>query len=103
MAKLPLTEIQALVLRNWKPGFARHFVLRLHDAASARQFMADLHPSCTGPGPKISMTDPWDEAGPEYSLGIGITYAGMEALEAPPTCLAAFPYEFRLGPHHPYI
>jgi len=87
---LDLQEIQATVLRpRPAPYFGAHVLLRIDDARAGREFIRRLAPHIA------SATNWWDAA--TAWLEIGISYAGLEALELPKESLHSFPEAFRVG------
>jgi Dyp-type peroxidase family len=87
---LELNEIQATVLRQRPaPYCGTHVFLRIDDAQAGRAFLRRLAPNVDSAAGWSSATNAW--------LGVGITYAGLEALGLPPDLLQSFPDAFRVG------
>jgi Dyp-type peroxidase family len=87
---LDLDEIQATVLRyRPEPYFGTHVLLRVDDAQGGREFLRRL-------SPHIDSAAGWWNAGDAW-LGVGISYAGLEALGLPDESLHSFPEAFRAG------
>ncbi|TPK92368.1 peroxidase [Mesorhizobium sp. B2-4-17] len=87
---LDLHEIQATVLRQRPaPYFGMHILLRVDDAAAGRAFLRRLTPY-------VDSAAGWRIAANAW-LGVGITYAGLEALGLPQDSLQSFPETFRVG------
>ena len=87
---LELDDIQATVLRiRPAPYLGSHVLLRVEDAASGREFLRRLTPH-------VDSAESWWNAADAW-LGIGISYAGLEALGVPKESLESFPEAFRVG------
>ena len=96
MSNLDFADIQGHVLRGYRMGFVRHFVLRIDNAPAARAFLATLTAG-EAEAPQITSAAPWTSK-PSYCLNIGFTYAGLKAINVPEASLQTFSAEFREGP-----
>ncbi len=93
---LDLGDIQGFILRGYRMPMVRHFLLTVGNAAQARKLLgrfvstdesdapqttssADWHVGFA-PGPGDNSADP-PRRKPDYCLNLGITWAGMVALE----------------------
>ena len=93
---LNLPDIQGLILRGYRMPVVRHFLLKVNVAAAARKLLgrlvngdetdapqvrtaADWHVGFE-PGPGDNPADP-PRYKPDYCLNVGITWAGLLALE----------------------
>jgi deferrochelatase/peroxidase EfeB len=87
---LELHEIQATVLRQRPaPYFGTHLLLRVESAEAGREFLRRLTPY-------VDSAAGWRIAANAW-LGVGISYAGLEALGVPESSLESFPEAFRVG------
>jgi deferrochelatase/peroxidase EfeB len=87
---LDLQEIQATVLRpRPAPYFGTHVILRVDDPHAGRAFLRRLTPY-------VDSAAGWRIAANAW-LGVGISYAGLEALGVPESSLESFPEAFRVG------
>jgi Dyp-type peroxidase family len=87
---IDLNEIQAIVLRQRPaPYFGTHVLLRIDDATEGRELIRRITPH-------IDCAASWSHAMNAW-LGIGISYAGLEALGLPVESLQSFPEAFRVG------
>ena len=85
---LDLAEIQAMIIRDRpEPYFGSHVLLRVDDPRAGREFLRRLTPHVDSAATVTG--DTW--------LGVGMTYAGLEALGLPPPTLQSFPETFRAG------
>ena len=89
---LDLGDVQGTILQGYRVDHARHFVLRVADAAGARAFLAALVDPASGM-PQITTAARWTVK-PRSFLNVGITAAGLAALGQP---LDGFPAAFRRG------
>lgn len=92
-------DVQGTVLRGYRVALARHFILSVTDAASARAFIADLV-NGTGGVPKITTAAPWTTK-PESFVNIAFTAKGLSALGV--ADLSSFEKSFQLGATDPDI
>jgi Dyp-type peroxidase family len=90
--QLDLADIQGLILHDYPVSYVRHFILRVNRVSAARRCIGALLPSGTANDLMITTAaSEWpQDAGPEYCLNIGFTYAGLQALQLPETSLDAF-------------
>jgi deferrochelatase/peroxidase EfeB len=87
---LEVQEIQATVLRQRPaPYFGTHVFLRVDEPGAGREFLRRLTPY-------IDSAAGWRIAANAW-LGVGISYAGLEALGVPESSLQSFPEAFRVG------
>jgi len=87
---LALSDIQGNVLRGYPAfKFARFMFFRILSAEAGRRFLDRLSFLIT-PGE-------WGDRRPPAAFNIGLSFAGLEALELPYECLASFPVEFQQG------
>jgi deferrochelatase/peroxidase EfeB len=94
---LDLADIQGNVLRGYRMSNARHFLLEITDAASARLFVAAITPGSGAGNPQVTTAEAWDEK-PPYTLNIALSYDGLAAIGVAPEVLEAFPNPFQRGP-----
>jgi Dyp-type peroxidase family len=92
---LDLADVQGLIVRGYTMPRARHLLLRIEAPAAARGLLASLVDGDRG-NPRVTTGVPWG-AKPECCLNVGITFAGLRALEVPAESLAGFPEEFAAG------
>ena len=86
--RLELDEIQAMIIRDRpEPYFGSHVLLRVDEPRAGRDFLRRLIPHVHSAATVAD--DTW--------LGVGITYAGLEALALPQDSLQSFPESFRVG------
>lgn len=97
VATLDLNDIQGNLLRGVRAGLARHFLLSIGDPAAASACLASLVPGADDDGLCVSTAAEWKER-PSYFLNVGLTFAGLKALQVPDGVLQAFPVAFRRGP-----
>lgn len=87
---LDLHEIQATVLRpRPAPYFGSHVLLHVAEPAAGRAFLRRLTPHVDSCADWWSATDPW--------IAVGISYAGLKALDLSDDSLQSFPEAFREG------
>src|SRR5436190_10301604 len=94
---LDLTDIQGNLLRGYRSANARHFALGIGDAKAAKSFIAGLLSGDEQRSPQITNAEEWDDK-PHYTLNLGVTFAGLQALGVAPEVLGAFPVAFQQGP-----
>ena len=94
--QLDLSDIQGIVLRGYMMPALRHHVLRIEDPSNARSFIGDLV-SGGSALPQVTTSEEW-AAKPDVCLNLGLSYAGLQALEVPHESLTTFPSEFVEGP-----
>jgi deferrochelatase/peroxidase EfeB len=94
MPDLARSDIQGLILRTYAMPALRVFALKVGQPSSARRFLATLVDG--GNTPQLATATDWIVK-PEYCVNVGLTYAGLAALELPPPFLAGFPEEFVQG------
>ncbi len=80
---LDFADIQGFIIRGYTHPYARHFMLRIDDAASAKTLIGSLV-SGNQDTPQITTAAPWLKR-PLYLLNIGFTYPGIASLKLPPT------------------
>jgi len=96
MSTLNLEDIQGIVIRGYRMPMVRHFLLQVKTPAAARALLGRLVSGYEKHAPQITTAQEWhvgfgpgpedDPVGlprhkPDYCLNIGITWAGMLALE----------------------
>lgn len=93
-----LEEIQGIVLRGYTFEFVRHFVLTIEDAGAFKRFLGSLVPGGPSAGPlTVTSAEIWTEK-PDYTLAIGLSFAGIQALGVPATFGNQFQYQaFKQG------
>jgi len=90
-AGVELHDVQGNVLRGYTLPHAAYVFVDVHDAAGGRAWLAGLRAEIT-PGM------PWPPGGgPDRTLNVACTFAGLRALGVPPRLLRTFPPEFRAG------
>jgi deferrochelatase/peroxidase EfeB len=95
---LDLTDIQGNLLRGYHSANARHFALGIADARAAKAFIAGLVSGDEQRSPQITNAEEWDaKHKPHYTLNLGVTFAGLQALGVAPEALGAFPVAFQQG------
>jgi deferrochelatase/peroxidase EfeB len=93
---LPLADIQGFVLRGYRSFvYGRHFVTVVTVPPAARALIGVLATGNSG-GLRITTAAKW-QVKPDYTLNIGFTYEGLEALGVSAAVLADFPPEFQSG------
>ncbi len=97
MGKLDLADVQGNILRGYRMAMVRHLVVRVRDAAAARQFLGRVVPGAASDAPQVTTAEHWDEK-PATCLNVGITFAGLRALGLSDSSCKTFPHEFRDGP-----
>jgi deferrochelatase/peroxidase EfeB len=93
---LNLEDIQGFILRGYRMPMVRHFLLEVGDAAAARKLLGRWISGDESDSPQITTAEEWQvgfEPGPgddtdapprhkpDYCLNVGITWAGLMALE----------------------
>ena len=87
---LDLDDIQATVLRpRPAPYFGTHVGLRIDDGRTGRELLRRLIPH-------VDSAASWWKARSTW-LSVGISHAGLEALDVPQDSLQSFPEAFRVG------
>jgi deferrochelatase/peroxidase EfeB len=94
MPDLPHSDIQGFILRTYAMPALRVFALKVVQPAAARRFLGALVDD--GDTPKLATATDWTVK-PEFCLNVGLTFAGLAALELSPASLASFPVEFMEG------
>jgi Dyp-type peroxidase family len=94
-----LNDIQAVLLRGTRMGYARYFALAVVSPQAARHVLGMLAPLSLGQtdadtGLYIDSAADRDNR-PDWRLNLGITYDGLAALGMPAESLASFPDDFR--------
>jgi Dyp-type peroxidase family len=90
-----LDDVQGLILRSYGMPVLRVFVLAVEHVQGARQFLASLVDGRRDV-PQLATATDWSTP-PGYCVNVGITHAGLRALELPQDSLASFPQEFMEG------
>lgn len=88
-------DVQGTILRGYRVDLARHFILRVTDAAAARVFIGNLVDG-TGDVPRITTAARWTEK-PKCFVNVGFTAAGLAALGVTPDQLKTFDPPFVAG------
>src|SRR5271165_5038858 len=93
---LDLGNIQGFVLRGYRMPMVRHFLLSVGDPANARKLLGRLVSGDEFDAPQITTAEDWHvgfapgpadnpadtpRLKPDYCLNLGITWAGILALE----------------------
>jgi deferrochelatase/peroxidase EfeB len=94
---LDLADIQGNLLRGYRSANARHFALEVGPPAGGAAFLAGLISGDERRSPQITTAEHWEDK-PHYTLNVGLTWAGLEALGVPQPVLADFPTAFQQGP-----
>src|SRR5215217_6209173 len=94
---LDLADIQGNLLRGYRSANARHFALAVPDAKGGAAFIAGLVSTDEQRSPQITTAEEWDDK-PHYTLNLGLTWTGLQALGVPDAVLADFPTAFQQGP-----
>lgn len=97
MESVDLRDVQGNILRGYRMGVVRHIVVRVTNAAAARQFIAEAVSGDANTSPQITTAEQWSDK-PASCLNVGITAAGLRALGVQDTTLRTFPEEYREGP-----
>jgi Dyp-type peroxidase family len=91
MNPLDRSDIQGNILRGYRLPYAEHWFARIHDARAARALLGELRV-------QVETAKPWSRGKkPSSTLNIGLSYAGLAALELPAAILAKLPEAFREG------
>jgi deferrochelatase/peroxidase EfeB len=93
---LDLNDIQGFILRGYRMPMVRHFLLTVGDPATARKLLGRLVSGDETDAPQITTAEEWQvgfapgpgdittelpRRKPDYCLNVGITWAGLIALE----------------------
>jgi deferrochelatase/peroxidase EfeB len=97
MSALDLEDIQGFILRGYGMPMVRHFLLKVSDAANARSLLGRFVSGNEKDAPQMTTAEEWQVAlagpgagddpaflprrKPDYCLNVGITWAGLVALE----------------------
>ena len=95
MSKLNLPDIQGLIVRGYRMPMVRHFLLKVETPTSARALLGRFVSGDESDAPQITTAEDWHVATPgpndnarmlpkrkpDYCLNVGITWAGLTALE----------------------
>lgn len=96
MDALPLPDIQAFILHTYWPCALRTFVLQVRNPQAARRFLGSLV-NGDASTPQLATADQYQQKH-TYRLNVGITHAGLKALDLPQESLNTFSAEFVGGP-----
>jgi deferrochelatase/peroxidase EfeB len=88
--RIDLSNVQGLVVTMYRRPIVRHLLFRFGGGAGARTFVRSLLPN-------ITWGDAPDEASDPF-MNIGITYHGLQALDAEPALVGELSTIFREGP-----
>lgn len=83
MGALNLEDIQGFILRGYRMPCVRHILLQVGQPAAARLLMGHLAGGSLE-APQITNATDWSSFKPDYCLNIGITWAGLQALQVTP-------------------
>jgi Dyp-type peroxidase family len=89
-AGLELADIQGNLVRGYTHPVGAYVFVRADDAARGRAFLHSLMP-------EVITAELWDGAGPQATLNLCFSSAGLAALGLSPALLATFPEDFREG------
>jgi Dyp-type peroxidase family len=90
--RVDLGNVQGLVVAMYARRVVRHLLFHFGESSGARAFLQRLLPHVTmGDAPLNSALDPF--------MNVGITYQGLQALDAEPALLDALCTTFREGPN----
>ena len=92
-AEIPLTDLQANIVRGYGAAEAAHFGVRFASAENGRSFVEALLKGSL----QVTPAEPWPRK-PAYCLNIGFTYEGLAALGVPYNLLRQLPEAFAAGP-----
>ncbi|XXX81611.1 hypothetical protein WMF30_22910 [Sorangium sp. So ce134] len=96
MPALDLADIQGLIVRGTSMPAARFLIAKIARASAARRVIGSMVHGDAGSGPRITVASPWTTR-PAYTLTIGFTYDGLEALGLAEPSLRSFPAAFIQG------
>ena len=97
-ATVPLDDVQGNILKGYRADKARHYSLRIQDAAQARALIAKLVDGDPAQLlPRVTRAQIWDEK-PACMLNLSVSAEGLRALGVPAGLLARFPEVFLQGP-----
>lgn len=88
--KLDLADVQGNILKGYNFPFVAYVWVRVGDARAGRVLLGRLLP-------RVTTATPWNGGKPRSTLNVGITFAGLQALDVPSWQLEAFPPDFREG------
>ena len=91
-----LSDTQAFILHTYWPCALRTFVLQVQNPDAARRFLGSLV-NGDASAPQLATADQWQQKQHKYRVNVGITHAGLKALELPESSLDSFPQEFIEG------
>ncbi|MGJ7541257.1 cytochrome P450 [Variovorax sp. LT1R16] len=91
-APIDSADVQGNILLPYNAEVARHFFYQVTDPARARAWLASL---------AVTSAQPWGATKPDTMLNVGLTFAGLTALDIEPGLLADFPTAFIEGPAEP--
>ena len=94
---LDLADIQGNLLRGYRSANARHFALAVTEPNGGAEFIAGLVSGDEQRSPQITTAEEWEDK-PHYTLNLGVTWTGLQALGVPAAVLADFPTAFQQGP-----
>jgi Dyp-type peroxidase family len=89
--RVDLGNVQGLVVAMYPRRVVRHLLFRFGASAGGRAFLQRLLPD-------ITMGDAPLDTAPDPFMNVGITYQGLQALEAEPALLDALSTTFQEGP-----
>ena len=97
MPDLLHSDIQGFILRTYAMPALRVFALKVTSPGPQRRFLGTLVDS--GNMLQLATGTDWTVK-PQYCLNVGLTYAGLVALELPGASLATFPRNSRKARLH---
>jgi deferrochelatase/peroxidase EfeB len=89
--RVDLGNVQGLVVSMYPRRVARHLLFRFGGSAGGRAFVERLLP-------EVTMGDTPLDSAPDPFVNVGVTYQGLQALDAEPTVLDALSAAFQDGP-----
>lgn len=90
-------NVQGNIINGYNASLARHFALRIDDAAIARDFLKVLVDGDESDCPVVTRATIWTER-PLYFLNVGVTAEGLKQLGVPKALRDKFPRAFLEGP-----
>jgi deferrochelatase/peroxidase EfeB len=89
--RVDFANVQGLVVSMYRRRVVRHLLFRFGERAGARTFLRRLLPH-------ITMADAPLDTAPDPFINVGITYQGLQALDAESAVLNSLSSSFREGP-----
>jgi Dyp-type peroxidase family len=88
--QLDLADVQGNILKGYNFPFVAYVWVRVDDPQAGRALLGRLLS-------RVTTGEPWNGGKPRSTLNVGITFAGLQALDVPSRQLDAFSPEFREG------